>query len=181
MTRTEFDQQIRELKNKRNAAIREVAALQSEIKEEIASKQRMIQEIGKEVQKLKQSLQGYYQRRIALDAEWNSKINAFIKENEPLIRQRGPEMIRLIEAILACPEEFVDFLANNPSLVRRDGYLMIARIKEIRKQPDNTSRSYRTEYGYGVQPDPIGDGINYFLNWGNCLMKNNRKTYLSYL
>jgi hypothetical protein len=42
----------------------------------------MIQEIGKEVQKLKQSLQGYYQRRIALDAEWNSKINAFIKENE---------------------------------------------------------------------------------------------------
>ena len=42
----------------------------------------MIQEIGKEVQKLKQSLQGYYQRRIALDAEWNAKINAFIKENE---------------------------------------------------------------------------------------------------
>jgi seryl-tRNA synthetase len=82
MTRSEFDQQIRELKNKRNAAIREVAALQSEIKEEIASKKRMIQEIGKEVQKLKQSLQGYYQRRIALDAEWNSKINAFIKENE---------------------------------------------------------------------------------------------------
>ena len=42
----------------------------------------MIQEIGKEVQKLKQSLQGYHQRRIALDAEWNAKINAFIKENE---------------------------------------------------------------------------------------------------
>lgn len=38
MTRSEFDQQIRELKNKRNAAIREVAAIQSEIKEEIASK-----------------------------------------------------------------------------------------------------------------------------------------------
>ncbi len=83
MTRSEFDQQIRELKNKRNAAIREVAAIQSEIKEEIASKKRMIQEIGKEVQKLKQSLQGYHQRRIALDAEWNTKINAFIKENEP--------------------------------------------------------------------------------------------------
>lgn len=83
MTRTEFDQQIRELKSKRNAAIREVAALQSEIKEEIASKNRTIREIGKEVQKLKQSLQGYHQRRIALDAEWNAKINAFIKENEP--------------------------------------------------------------------------------------------------
>ena len=82
MTRTEFDQQIRELKSKRNAAAREVAALQSEIKEEIAAKNRMIQELGKEIQKLKQSLQGYYQRRIALDAEWNAKINAFIKENE---------------------------------------------------------------------------------------------------
>lgn len=82
MTRSEFDQQIRELKNKRNAAIREVAALQSEIKEEIAAKNRMIQELGKEIQKLKQSLQGYCQRRIALGAEWNSKINAFIKEHE---------------------------------------------------------------------------------------------------
>ena len=83
MTRTEFDQQIRELKSKRNAAAREVAALQSEIKEEIAAKNRMIQELGKEIQKLKQSLQGYHQRRIALDNEWNAKINAFIKENEP--------------------------------------------------------------------------------------------------
>ena len=82
MTRTEFDQQIRELKSKRNAAAREVAALQSEIKEEIAAKNRMIQELGKEIQKLKQSLQGYYHSRIALDAEWNAKINAFIKENE---------------------------------------------------------------------------------------------------
>ena len=83
MTRTEFDQQIRELKSKRNAAAREIAALQSEIKEEIAAKNRMIQELGKEIQKLKQSLQGYHQRRIALDNEWNTKINAFIKENEP--------------------------------------------------------------------------------------------------
>jgi seryl-tRNA synthetase len=83
MTRTEFDQQIRELKSKRNAAAREVAALQSEIKEEIAAKNRTIQEFTKEIQKLKQSLQGYHQRRIALDNEWNAKINAFIKENEP--------------------------------------------------------------------------------------------------
>ena len=83
MTRSEFDQQIRELKSKRNAAVREIAALQSEIKEEIAAKNRMIQELGKEIQKLKQSLQGYHQRRIALDNEWNTKINAFIKEHEP--------------------------------------------------------------------------------------------------
>ena len=83
MTRTEFDQQIRELKSKRNAAVSEIAALQSEIKEEIAAKNRTIQEFTKEIQKLKQSLQGYHQRRIALDNEWNAKINAFIKEYEP--------------------------------------------------------------------------------------------------
>jgi len=83
MTRSEFDQQIREMKSKRNAAARKIAAVQSEIKEEIAAKNRMIQELGREIQKLKQSLQGYYQQRIALDNAWNKEINAFIKENEP--------------------------------------------------------------------------------------------------
>lgn len=48
MTRTEFDQQIRELKSKRNAAVSEIAALQSEIKEEIAAKNRTIQEFTRE-------------------------------------------------------------------------------------------------------------------------------------
>ena len=42
MTRSEFDQQVRELKNKKGNAIREIAALQSEIKEEIAAKHRQI-------------------------------------------------------------------------------------------------------------------------------------------
>ena len=83
MTRSEFDQQVRELKNKKGNAIREIAALQSEIKEEIASKYRQIDEIHKSIAKLNQSLQGYHQRRIALETEWNAKVNAFIRENEP--------------------------------------------------------------------------------------------------
>ncbi len=83
MTRSEFDQQVRELKNKKGNAIREIAALQSEIKEEIASKHRQIDEIRKDISKLNQSLQGYHQRRIALENEWNAKVNAFIRENEP--------------------------------------------------------------------------------------------------
>ena len=83
MTRSEFDQQVRELKNKRGNAIREIAALQSEIKEEIASKHRQIDEIRKDISKLNQSLQGYHQRCIALENEWNAKVNAFIRENEP--------------------------------------------------------------------------------------------------
>lgn len=83
MTRSEFDQLIRELKQKRGNAIREIATLQTEIKEEIASKQRCINDIYKEISKLKQALQGYHQRRIALETEWNAKVNAFIKEHEP--------------------------------------------------------------------------------------------------
>ena len=83
MTRSEFDQQVRELKNKRGDAIREIATLQSEIKEEIAAKHRLMNDIRKEISKLQASLQGYHQRRIALETEWNAKVNAFIKENEP--------------------------------------------------------------------------------------------------
>ena len=83
MTRSEFDYQVRELKKKKGEAIRQVASLQSEIKEEIASKNRLIDEIHKEISKLKQSLQGYHQRRFALENEWNAKLSAFIKENEP--------------------------------------------------------------------------------------------------
>ena len=83
MTRSEFDQQVRELKNKRGDAIREIATLQSEIKEEIAAKHRLMNDIRKDISKLQASLQGYHQRRIALETEWNAKVNAFIKEHEP--------------------------------------------------------------------------------------------------
>lgn len=83
MTRKEFDQKVRELKNKKAAAIRQIAGLQSEIKEEIASKHRQIDEIRKDIAKLNQSLQGYHQRRLALENEWNDKVSAFIRENEP--------------------------------------------------------------------------------------------------
>jgi hypothetical protein len=45
MTRTEFDSQVRELKNKKGNAIRQVAMLQGEVKEEIAAKHRQIDEL----------------------------------------------------------------------------------------------------------------------------------------
>ena len=71
------------MKNKRGDAIREIATLQSEIKEEIAAKHRLMNDIRKDISKLQASLQGYHQRRIALETEWNANVNAFIKENEP--------------------------------------------------------------------------------------------------
>ena len=47
MTRSEFDQQVRDVKNKKGNAIREIAVLQSEIKEEIAAKHSQIDDIRK--------------------------------------------------------------------------------------------------------------------------------------
>jgi predicted transcriptional regulator len=83
MTRTEFDQKIREMKTQKANAIRPIQVAQAEIKEEIASKYRQISEIKKEISKLQQATQGYHQQCIALEAEWRKKINDFIKENEP--------------------------------------------------------------------------------------------------
>ena len=83
MTRTEFDMKVRELKAAKGQAIRQVAGLQAEIKEEIASKYRQINETKKEINKLQQSMQGYHQRRIAIENEWGAKVNEFIRENEP--------------------------------------------------------------------------------------------------
>lgn len=83
MTRSEFDQKVRELKTKKSNAIREIAAMQAEVKEEIASKHRQIEEIRKEICKLNQSLQGFHQRRAIIETEWGKIVNDFIRENEP--------------------------------------------------------------------------------------------------
>ena len=71
------------MKNKKGTDIRNIAALQSEIKEEIASKWRHIDEIKKEIAKLTQSLQGYHKMRLLVESNWNEKICAFIREHEP--------------------------------------------------------------------------------------------------
>lgn len=83
MTRTEFDQKVREMKTQMANVIRPIQVAQAEIKEEIASKYRQINEIQKEISKLKQATQGYHQQRMAREAEWRKKINDFIEANEP--------------------------------------------------------------------------------------------------
>ena len=60
MTRTEFDQKVREMKTQMANVIRPIKVLQAEIKEEIASKHRQISEIEKEISKLQQAKQGYH-------------------------------------------------------------------------------------------------------------------------
>ena len=83
MTRIEFDNEVRSMNAARNAALNELATMTSEIKEEIAAKHRQIDELHKEVCKLRQSAQGLHQRRIELETKWGMRINKFIEENEP--------------------------------------------------------------------------------------------------
>lgn len=83
MTRIEFDNQVRSMKAARNAALNELATMTAEIKEEIAAKHRQIDDLHKEVCKLRQSAQGLHQRRIELETKWGARINKFIEENEP--------------------------------------------------------------------------------------------------
>ena len=83
MTRIEFDNEVRSMKAARNAALNEFATMTAEIKEEIAAKHRQIDELHKEVCKLRQSAQGLHQRRIELETKWGVRINKFIEENEP--------------------------------------------------------------------------------------------------
>jgi len=82
MKRTEFDERVREMKEKKINALHEIELLQSEIKEEIASKKRQVAESYREINKLNQSLQGCNQRFIRCCQGWNAKLNAFIRENE---------------------------------------------------------------------------------------------------
>ena len=83
MTRSEFDQQVRELRTKHGNAIREVAAMQAEIKEEIAAKYRAINDVQKEISKLQQSLQGCHKKRIEMETKFRNEQNDFIRKNEP--------------------------------------------------------------------------------------------------
>ena len=83
MTRIEFDNEVRSMKAARNAALNELVTMTAEIKEEIAAKHRQIDELHKEVCKLRQSAQGLHQRRIELETKWGGRINKFIEENEP--------------------------------------------------------------------------------------------------
>lgn len=83
MTRIEFDNQVRSMKAARKAALNELTTMTAEIKEEIAAKHRQIDELHKEVCKLRQSAQGLHQRRIKIETEWGGRIATFIRENEP--------------------------------------------------------------------------------------------------
>ena len=82
MTRTEFDNQVREMKAKRAEALRPVTDMQHELREKISAKNRTIAEMGAEVQKMKQHLRLLSAQNTRINDEHNAKIKAFIDEYE---------------------------------------------------------------------------------------------------
>ena len=82
MTRTEFDNQLREMKAKRAEALRPVMDMQRELREKIAAKNRTIAEMGAEVQKMKHHLKLLSAQNTRINDEHSAKIKAFIDEYE---------------------------------------------------------------------------------------------------
>jgi seryl-tRNA synthetase len=82
MTRTEFDNQVREMKAKRAEALRPVMDMQRELREKIAAKNRTIAEMGAEVKKMKHQLSLLSAQNTRINDEHNAKIKAFIDEYE---------------------------------------------------------------------------------------------------
>lgn len=82
MTRTEFDNQVRALKAKRDEALRYVRNLQQELKEKIAAKNRIIYELGTDVKNMKYQLHLLGVEHERINNEWGGKIRAFIEEYE---------------------------------------------------------------------------------------------------
>ena len=82
MTRTEFDNQLRAMKAKRDEALRYVRNLQQELKEKIAAKNRIIYELGADVKNMKYQLHLLGIEHERINNEHGGKIRAFIEEHE---------------------------------------------------------------------------------------------------
>ena len=81
MTRMEFDKAITALKGKRNDALAQVRQMQSDVKENIAAKLRVINELRCDIQKMHQQRIMYGKERLELEKKWNDIIREFVAEN----------------------------------------------------------------------------------------------------
>ena len=82
MTRTEFDNQVRQMKAKRDEAIRPVRNLQQELKEQMRQKTRIVQDQLADIAKIKQQLHLLGMESEKINNDWRVQIRAFIEEHE---------------------------------------------------------------------------------------------------
>ena len=82
MTRTEFDNQLRQMKAKRDEALRPVRNLQQELKEQMRQKTRIVQDQLADIAKIKQQLHLLGMESEKINNDWRGQIRAFIEEHE---------------------------------------------------------------------------------------------------
>ena len=82
MTRTEFDNQVRAMKAKRDEASRPVRNFQQVLKEQMRQKSRIVQDQLADIAKIKHHLHLLGVEHEKINDEWGGKIRAFIEEYE---------------------------------------------------------------------------------------------------
>ena len=82
MTRTEFDNQVRQMKAKRDEALRPVRNLQQELKEQMRQKTRIVQDQLADIAKIKQQLHLLGMESEKINNDWRVQIRAIIEEHE---------------------------------------------------------------------------------------------------
>lgn len=83
MTRTEFDQQIRLMREKKRAALQPIIEMRSEVNEELADLGRRIARLTEELQKAKMRRSLLIDKYNAVEKEWIDAINTFITKFGP--------------------------------------------------------------------------------------------------
>ena len=81
MTQIEFENQMRELRVQKGAALTAIARLQGDVKEQIAAIDRKVKELKAEREKLNQQRIALSDRRFALEQEWGKRIKEFQDAN----------------------------------------------------------------------------------------------------
>lgn len=82
MTRTEFDQKVREMRNQKNEALKPIIEMQNEIKLDLLENKRRMTELHQKSQKLNQARLAIGQRRFNVESSFDQRISEFIKANE---------------------------------------------------------------------------------------------------
>ena len=87
MTQVEFENELRELRCQKGAAINAIASMHGEVKEEIASINRQIKDLLTRREKLNQQRIIYSNQRLEREREFGEKIRKFINDNQNECRE----------------------------------------------------------------------------------------------
>lgn len=80
MTKIEFDNQVREMRDQKLQIMEHFLLMNNELKEEIANKKRQMHELGLQLNKLKMQKHSLVECQTKASREWSNKIQKFISD-----------------------------------------------------------------------------------------------------